>query len=140
MDVPRRRSVPWSDCCTRADPELIKSRAQDAIRAHCLFADRVRHLADLFPRNREYQHIRPVRLSTDTKVSPIPTSNRFDDARLVSYASRRSHMKHHTTRIAFLLVAVTPVAGVAATAPASVHAGGESGPIFVTTIPSGYRD
>jgi hypothetical protein len=50
-------------------------------------------------------------------------------------------MKHHMTRIALLLVAVTTVAGViVATAPASVHAGEENGPIFVTTIPSGYRD
>ena len=44
-------------------------------------------------------------------------------------------------RIAFLLVAVVAVAGVVAfMAPASGHAGGEAAPIFVTKIPSGFRD
>ena len=43
--------------------------------------------------------------------------------------------------IAFLLVAVAAVAGVvASTAPASGHADEEAAPIFVTKIPSGYRD
>jgi len=45
------------------------------------------------------------------------------------------------TRIAFLLVAVAMVAGVVALiVPASGHADGEAGPIFVTKIPPGYRD
>jgi hypothetical protein len=44
-------------------------------------------------------------------------------------------------RIAFFLVAVVTVAGVVATmAPASGNAEGEAAPIFVTTIPPGYRD
>ena len=44
-------------------------------------------------------------------------------------------------RIAFLLVAVVTLAGVVATiAPASERAEGEAAPIFVTTIPPGYRD
>ncbi len=44
-------------------------------------------------------------------------------------------------RIAFLLVAVSMLAGVVAyTAPASGHANGGADPIFVTKIPSGYRD
>ena len=44
-------------------------------------------------------------------------------------------------RIAVLLVAVAAVAGVvASTAPTSGHADGEAAPIFVTKIPSGYRD
>jgi hypothetical protein len=44
-------------------------------------------------------------------------------------------------RIIFLLVAVTTlVAGVAFTATASRHADQEAAPIFVTTIPPGYRD
>jgi hypothetical protein len=44
-------------------------------------------------------------------------------------------------RIALLLVAVTTVAGVAAfTATASRHAAQEAAPIFVKTIPPGYRD
>jgi hypothetical protein len=50
-------------------------------------------------------------------------------------------MKQRMIRIAILLVAVTTVAGVAAgTGPASVQADGESAPLFVTKIPSGYRD
>jgi hypothetical protein len=45
------------------------------------------------------------------------------------------------TRTAFLLVAVVTLAGVVATiAPASGRAEGEAAPIFVTTIPPGYRD
>jgi Cytochrome P460 len=45
------------------------------------------------------------------------------------------------TRTAFLLVAVVTAAGVVASlAPASGHADGEAAPIFVTKIPSGYRD
>ena len=44
-------------------------------------------------------------------------------------------------RIAVLLVAVAAVAGVvASTAPTSGHADGKAAPIFVTKIPSGYRD
>jgi hypothetical protein len=44
-------------------------------------------------------------------------------------------------RIAFLLIAVAAVAGVAAfTAPASGHADQETAPIFGVKIPSGYRD
>ena len=44
-------------------------------------------------------------------------------------------------RIAVLLVAVAAVAGVvASTAPTSGHADGEAAPIFVTKIPSGYRN
>jgi hypothetical protein len=44
-------------------------------------------------------------------------------------------------RIAFLLVSVAAVAGVAAfTAPVSGHADQSTAPIFVTKIPSGYRD
>src|ERR1700733_4627931 len=44
-------------------------------------------------------------------------------------------------RFAFLLVAVVMVAGVVAfIAPTSEHADGAAGPIFVTQIPSGYRD
>ena len=44
-------------------------------------------------------------------------------------------------RKAFLLVAVAMVAGVVALiVPASGHADGEAGPIFVTKIPPGYRD
>ena len=44
-------------------------------------------------------------------------------------------------RIAFLLIAVAAVAGVAAfTAPVSGRAGEAAAPIFVTKIPSGYRD
>ena len=44
-------------------------------------------------------------------------------------------------RIAFLLVAVAAVAGVAAfTAHASGHADGEAAPIFGIKIPPGYRD
>jgi len=43
--------------------------------------------------------------------------------------------------IAFLLFAVAVVAGVAAfTAPVSGYADEEAAPIFVTKIPSGYRD
>ncbi len=45
------------------------------------------------------------------------------------------------TRIAFLLVAVVTVVGVVASmAPAHVRVDGEAAPIFVTTIPPGYRD
>jgi hypothetical protein len=45
------------------------------------------------------------------------------------------------TRIAFLLAAVATVAGVIAfMALASGHAEGEGAPIYVTTIPPGYRD
>jgi hypothetical protein len=44
-------------------------------------------------------------------------------------------------RIAFLLVAVATVAGIAAsTAPASGHADEEAAPIFGIKIPPGYRD
>jgi hypothetical protein len=44
-------------------------------------------------------------------------------------------------RLAFLLLAVTTLAGVVAfTAPASRHADQEVAPIFVTKIPPGYRD
>ena len=43
-------------------------------------------------------------------------------------------------RIAFLLVAVVTLAGVAAfIASASGHADEEAAPIFVTQIPPGYR-
>ncbi len=45
------------------------------------------------------------------------------------------------TRIAFFLVAVVTVPGVvASTSPESGHAEGPATPIFVTTIPPGYRD
>jgi hypothetical protein len=45
------------------------------------------------------------------------------------------------TRIAFLLVAVVTVAGVDAfMAPSHERADGEAAPIFITTIPPGYRD
>jgi cytochrome P460 len=44
-------------------------------------------------------------------------------------------------RITFLLIAVaTLTGGVAFTAPASRHAAQKAAPIFVTKIPSGYRD
>ena len=44
-------------------------------------------------------------------------------------------------RIAFLLIAVTAVAGfVAFTPPASGHADGEAAPIFGVKLPSDYRD
>jgi len=44
-------------------------------------------------------------------------------------------------RIAFLLVAVSALAGVAAyTAPASRHVNDAAAPVFVTHIPPGYRD
>ncbi|MGA7906353.1 MAG: cytochrome P460 family protein [Candidatus Sulfotelmatobacter sp.] len=44
-------------------------------------------------------------------------------------------------RIAFLLVAVATVAGVvASTAPLSGHADGDAAPIFISKIPTGYRD
>jgi hypothetical protein len=44
-------------------------------------------------------------------------------------------------RIIFLLLAVATMAGgVAFTAPASRHADGEAAPVFVKTIPPGYRD
>jgi hypothetical protein len=44
-------------------------------------------------------------------------------------------------RIAFLLVAVATVAGVVAfTARASVHTNEETAPVFVTSIPPGFRD
>ena len=44
-------------------------------------------------------------------------------------------------RIAYLVVAVVTVAGVvAAIAPASELAEGEAAPVFVTTIPPGFRD
>jgi Cytochrome P460 len=44
-------------------------------------------------------------------------------------------------RIASLVIAVVAVAGiVASSAPASGHADGAAGPIFVTEIPQGYRD
>jgi hypothetical protein len=44
-------------------------------------------------------------------------------------------------RIAFLLVAVATVVGVAAfTAPVSGHAGQEASPLYGITIPAGYRD
>jgi hypothetical protein len=44
-------------------------------------------------------------------------------------------------RITFLLLAIaTMVGGVALTAPASRHLDKEATPIFVKTIPSGYRD
>src|SRR5262245_39942649 len=44
-------------------------------------------------------------------------------------------------RLRFLLVAFATVAGVVAyTAPASPHVGEDAAPIFVTKIPSGYRD
>ena len=44
-------------------------------------------------------------------------------------------------RITFLLVAVaTLAAGVAFTAPTPQHADGEAVPVFVKTIPPGYRD
>jgi hypothetical protein len=44
-------------------------------------------------------------------------------------------------RIAFLLVAVTAVAGIVAfTVPASGHADEEASPIYGVTIPAGYRD
>ena len=44
-------------------------------------------------------------------------------------------------RISLLLVAVVILAGIVAfTAPASLHADDSAAPIFVTTIPPGYRD
>ena len=44
-------------------------------------------------------------------------------------------------RITFLLPTVAALAGVVAiTVPASLHAGEAAAPIFVTTIPTGYRD
>ena len=44
-------------------------------------------------------------------------------------------------RITFLLLAVATLAGIVAfTVPATGHADGEVTPIFVTTIPPGYRD
>ena len=44
-------------------------------------------------------------------------------------------------RTAFLLVAVATVAGVvASTAPLSGHADGDAAPIFISKIPTGYRD
>jgi hypothetical protein len=44
-------------------------------------------------------------------------------------------------RITFLLLAVSTLAGgVASTAATSGHADGEAAPVFVTKIPSGYRD
>src|SRR5260221_8929247 len=44
-------------------------------------------------------------------------------------------------RITFLLVAAAALAGVVAiTVPASLHADEAAAPIFVTTIPAGYRD
>ena len=44
-------------------------------------------------------------------------------------------------RFMFLLVAVATLAGVAGyTATASRHVDGEDTPVFVTTIPAGYRD
>jgi hypothetical protein len=44
-------------------------------------------------------------------------------------------------QIIFVLFAVVALAGVvASTAPTSGHADGEAAPIFVTKIPSGYRD
>src|SRR5271154_4538087 len=44
-------------------------------------------------------------------------------------------------RISLLLVAVAILAGIVAfTAPASLHADDSAAPIFVTTIPTGYRD
>ena len=52
-----------------------------------------------------------------------------------------ANLKHTMKRIAFLLVAVAAVAGLAAnSAPASGRADGAPGPIFVTEIPQGYRD
>lgn len=49
--------------------------------------------------------------------------------------------RYRMTRITFLLVGVVTVAGIAASAiPASGHADGEAAAIFVTKIPSGYRD
>jgi len=44
-------------------------------------------------------------------------------------------------QVAFLLIAVTTLAGVVAfTATASLHADEAAAPIFVTKIPTGYRD
>jgi hypothetical protein len=44
-------------------------------------------------------------------------------------------------RIIVLLVTVVILAGIVSfTAPASLHAGDSTAPIFVTTIPPGYRD
>jgi Cytochrome P460 len=44
-------------------------------------------------------------------------------------------------KIALLLVAVAILAGIIAfTAPASLHAADSAAPLFVTTIPPGYRD
>src|ERR1700690_3526484 len=44
-------------------------------------------------------------------------------------------------QITFLLLAIVSVAGVVAvTMPASLHADEPTAPIFVTTIPPGYRD
>lgn len=52
-------------------------------------------------------------------------------------ANRKRMMK----RISFLLVAVAAVGGVVAkSAPASGGADQEAGPVFVTKIPSGFRD
>jgi hypothetical protein len=56
---------------------------------------------------------------------------------LIAHIRRRCHVK----RIAYLVVAVVTVAGVvAAIAPASELAEREAAPVFVTTIPPGYRD
>ena len=45
------------------------------------------------------------------------------------------------TRIAFLRIAVAAVAGVfVSTVPGTGRADPETAPIFVTKIPSGYRD
>lgn len=44
-------------------------------------------------------------------------------------------------RITLLMAAVVVLAGIVAlTGPASVHAADSTAPVFVTTIPSGYRD
>jgi len=52
-----------------------------------------------------------------------------------------ANLKHTMRRIACLLVAVAAVASVVAkSAPASGHAKQETAPVFVTKIPSGFRD
>jgi hypothetical protein len=60
-----------------------------------------------------------------------------NDRTAVTHIERRYRMR----RIVFLLVAAATVAGVIAhMAPTSGQADGEAGPIFVKTIPPGYRD
>lgn len=54
---------------------------------------------------------------------------------------KSSFSGHRIRRIAFLLAGVTTVAGIVVSmAPAPGHAQGAATPVYVTTIPPGYRD